>query len=82
MSRMIDALEASGLGSAARRRVTHARSSSSHPAARGLKPKLVPVAKRLVGQMVEDIPERDLEITRATAAAHLLEPGRVGRFLS
>ena len=67
MSRMIDALESSGL---VERRSTHGDARTKlvflTEAARALKPKLVPVAKRLVGQMTNDISERDLDVTRAT----------------
>lgn len=67
MSRMIDALENAGLVT---RRATEGDARAKlvflTAAARELKPKLVPVAKRLVSQMLEDIPERDLETTRAT----------------
>lgn len=67
MSRMIDALEKAGL---VERRATEgdarARLVFLTKAARELKPRLVPVARRLVGKMVADISEKDLEITRAT----------------
>jgi DNA-binding MarR family transcriptional regulator len=67
MSRMIDALEKGGL---VVRRATEGDARAKlvflTAAARELKPRLVPVAKRLVGQMMKDIPERDLETTRAT----------------
>jgi len=67
MSRMIDALESAGL---VERRAAEADARARlvflTAAARELKPKLVPVARRLVGAMVKDIPQRDLEITRAT----------------
>jgi DNA-binding MarR family transcriptional regulator len=67
MSRMVDALESVGL---VERRSTHGDARTKlvflTEAARALKPKLVPVAKKLVGQMTNDITERDLEITRVT----------------
>jgi DNA-binding MarR family transcriptional regulator len=67
MSRMIDALETAGL---VERRATEgdarARLVFLTTRARELKPKLLPVARRLVTSMLRDIPERDLEITRAT----------------
>lgn len=67
MSRMIDALESAGL--VERRSAegdARARLVFLTAAARELKPKLVPIARRLVGAMLKDIPPRDLEITRAT----------------
>ena len=67
MSRMVDALESIGL---VERRGAHGDGRTKlvflTDAARALKPKLVPVAKKLVGQMTNDISERDLEVTRAT----------------
>jgi DNA-binding MarR family transcriptional regulator len=67
MSRMIDALEAAGL---VERRATEgdarARLVFLTAAARELKPKLVPVARRLVDGMLRGISQRDLETTRAT----------------
>jgi DNA-binding MarR family transcriptional regulator len=67
MSRMVDALETAGLVT---RRATEGDARAKlvflTAAARELKPKLVPIAKRLVGQMLKDIPEHDLEVTRAT----------------
>ncbi len=67
MSRMIDALETAGLVT---RRATEGDARAKlvflTASARELKPKLVPVAKRLVSQMLKDIPDRDLEVTRTT----------------
>lgn len=67
MSRMIDALEAAGL---VERRATEgdarARLVFLTAAARELKPKLVPVARRIVEGMLREIPRRDLETTRRT----------------
>ena len=67
MSRMIDALESAGL---VERRATkgdaRARLVFLTATARELKPRLVPVARRLVGTMLRDISDHDLEITRST----------------
>ena len=67
MSRMIDTLEARGLvtreslPSDARARVVYLTRE-----AKALKPKLVPVARGIVGRMLHGIPHEDLAITRKT----------------
>ena len=72
MSRILDTMEKSGLvertvdeKDARSRLVKLTRSGKS------LQAKLVPVAKRLVARLEQDIPERDLEVTHRTLARML-----------
>lgn len=72
MSRILDTMEKSGLvercvdPNDARSRLVRLTRTG-----KGLQPKLVPVAKKLVTRLEADIPERDLEITHRTLARML-----------
>lgn len=72
MSRILDTMEKSGL---VERRVdeqdARSRLVKLTRTGKSLQEKLVPVAKKLVAQLEQDIPERDLEVTHRTLSRML-----------